>query len=201
MEMSGILILAVSLACSVVWYRFRRKCPNCNCWNGLKKTNESFHRSETRYRTETKKTTYRDRHGNITRTKETPERVPYKVNYYNVTYKCSKCSHQLNLIQTSAKYLKEAGGIFFLLILGLGIFSNKNKSNESSNIENSSQQTEITPRSTSTHKKAYRSHENTSDISSEKAVSDMTNDSSNNQSTKEDIVKNTNNNDTTIIVN
>jgi len=156
-------------------------CPSCHKLNGLKKIEESLHSQETKYRTETKKTTYRDRHGRVTGTKETPEKVPYKVNYYNVTYKCVRCGYQRCSIEKSAKYLKEAVVIFISLIIVFIIYSNKGDS------ENIIKSNEVTRESVVTHGNRKNQSADVSKISTVQTGSNMQNDSIKDKSNKETI--------------
>jgi hypothetical protein len=181
MEITGILILISCLAVSIIWYRYRKMCPSCHKLNGLKKIEESLHSQETKYRTETKKTTYRDRHGRVTGTKETPEKVPYKVNYYNVTYKCVRCGYQRCSIEKSAKYLKEAVVIFISLIIVFIIYSNKGDS------ENIIKSNEVTRESVVTHGNRKNQSADVSKISTVQTGSNMQNDSIKDKSNKETI--------------
>lgn len=189
MEITGILILISCLAVSIIWYRYRKMCPSCHKLNGLKKIEESLHSQETKYRTETKKTTYRDRHGRITGTKETPEKVPYKVNYYNVTYKCVRCGYQRCSIEKSAKYLKEAVVIFSSLIVVFVIYSNKSDS------ENIIKSNETTQESVVTHGNKKNQSVDVSKISTAPTGSNMQNDSIKDKSNKENITGKESSND------
>ena len=160
MDSITILIIFVGFAISVLWYGFRRMCPSCHRLFGLKKTDKNYHSSETRYRTEIKTTVQKDRLGNKIGSTETQEKVPYKVHYYKVTYKCIRCNNQVQRLERSGKYLKEAGGIFFVVaIILFGLVSNEDKNKQQDNKSNSTKQQQSVKRSNTENKEAVYNSE------------------------------------------
>lgn len=121
METIQILLIIASIFLSIAWFGFRRMCPNCHRWNGLKRINSAHERDETRYRTETKSTTKKDKYGRITGSYEKQESVPYNVSYYKVTFRCKSCNQQVQRTIRNGKYLKESAIVFILSLILLFI--------------------------------------------------------------------------------
>lgn len=162
MNSTLILIVSAGVIISVLWYGLRRTCRSCHSFFGLKKIGEEHHRSETRYRSETKTTVYKNRHGQKTGTKETQESVPYQVHYYKVTYRCSKCGNQFQRVERSGRHLKEAGGLFFIVVLVIGgIVGKENKKNQQDDSQTTPvQQEQVEQTNTETKQDVYNSEEN-----------------------------------------
>jgi len=137
METILILLVIASIIPAIGWYGFRKMCPICHRWNGLKKIYSEHERTETRHRTETRKETLTDRQGRVKGYKDYKVDVPYNVVYNKVTFKCSNknCNERVQLTMRNGKYEKEAGFVFILtLILIFSAFSpNKEKSVKDNN--------------------------------------------------------------------
>lgn len=121
METTPILLIIASIFLSVGWFGFRKMCPYCHRWNGLKKINSDHERDETRYKTKTISTTIKDKYGRVTGTNEKQESVPYNVSYYKVTFRCKSCNQQVQRTMRNGKYLKEAAVVFILSLILLFI--------------------------------------------------------------------------------
>ena len=131
METTLILFIITSAILSIGWYGFRKMCPICHRWNGLKKIYSEHDRTETRHRTETRRETLIDSHNRVKGYKDKQVDVPYNVVFNRVTFKCSNknCNERVQLTMINGKYIKEAGMAFILtFIILFGAFRpNKNK--------------------------------------------------------------------------
>ncbi len=137
METTQILLIIASIFLSVGWFGFRKMCPNCHRWNGLKRINSDHERDETRYRTETVSTTKKNEYGRVTGTFEKQESVPYNVSFYKVTYRCKSCKQQIQRTMRNGKYLKEAVILFIICLIIFFIAFNPEINSIEPNIENS----------------------------------------------------------------
>ena len=141
MEVTQILLIVASALVARGWYGVRKWCPHCNKWNGLKKIDSEYHRTETRYRTETLKDSSKDAHGRTYRTRDRQVKVPYNVDFYKVLFECNKCHKQTVKILRSNQYFKEAGIFFGVCAFIIVYATNQNKTqnkNENSQSQNSS---------------------------------------------------------------
>ncbi|MEI6556375.1 MAG: hypothetical protein WCL70_12365 [Paludibacter sp.] len=162
MNTSLILIVCAGVIISVLWYGFRKMCSSCHTLFSLKKVGEEHHRSETRYRTETHKDVEKDRSGNIIKTIEKKVQVPYEVHFYNVTYRCSKCGYQFQRVERSGKHLKEAGGLFLIVVLVIGgIVGKENKKNQQDETQTTPvQQEQVEQSNTEPKQNVYNTDQN-----------------------------------------
>ena len=117
MEKIQILLIIASFLLSVGWFGYRKTCPYCHRWNGLKRINSDYARTETKYRTENVTITKKDQYGRITGTFEKQESVPYSVSYYKVTYRCKRCNREIQRTIRNGKYLKEAAILFIVCLI------------------------------------------------------------------------------------
>ncbi|HAH22805.1 MAG TPA: hypothetical protein DCL77_03410 [Prolixibacteraceae bacterium] len=139
METIQILLVIGAIILSIVWYRFRKRCPSCHKWNGLKKINTNHERTETRYRTETVKSTKSNKYGHVTGFVEKKESVPYHVNFYRITYKCS-CGYEISRIEQEWKLLREVGILLLIFLIIIGALSSKKTNYKNENKDDISNQ-------------------------------------------------------------
>lgn len=124
METTQILLITISVFISIAWFRYRKRCPHCRRWNGLKSISSEFANSKKINTTKTVKDIHTDKHGFTTGTTERQVDDSYKVNYYTVTYSCKSCPQQTKKTIRKGKYLKEAVIVFIISFIILFIAFN-----------------------------------------------------------------------------